>query len=89
MASTSPKSAFSLFIIPIIIGVFSIVLYGQAATHPESYHWFIYIWGLAAYNCCFVGANIGAITYLLDSYPGSEGPILICIQGNHFVWNDV
>jgi hypothetical protein len=66
-------------IIPIIIGVFSIVLYGQAATHPESYHWFIYIWGLAAYNFCFVGANIGAITYLLDSYPGSEGPILIII----------
>ncbi|KAL3447535.1 hypothetical protein BJX65DRAFT_307949 [Aspergillus insuetus] len=66
-------------IIPIIIGVFSIVLYGQAAAHPERYHWFIYIWGLAAYNYCFVRANIGAITYLLDSYPGSEGPILITI----------
>ncbi|KAL3488696.1 major facilitator superfamily domain-containing protein [Aspergillus germanicus] len=57
----------------------NIVLYGQAAALPESYHWFIYIWGLAAYNFCFVGANIGAITYLLDSYPGSEGPILIII----------
>ncbi|KAL2811365.1 hypothetical protein BJX63DRAFT_278774 [Aspergillus granulosus] len=66
-------------IFPVVIGVFSIVLYGQAAETPENYHWFIYVWALAAYNFCFVGANITAITYLLDSYPGSVGPILIII----------
>ncbi|KAL3466359.1 hypothetical protein BJX64DRAFT_284621 [Aspergillus heterothallicus] len=74
-----PEDRLLPLIVPIIIGVFSIVLYGQAATSPESYHWFVYIWGLAAYNFCFIGANISAITYLLDGYPGSERPILIII----------
>ncbi|KAJ6017993.1 major facilitator superfamily domain-containing protein [Penicillium sp. IBT 35674x] len=34
---------------------------------------------LAGYYLCFVGANIVAITYLLDSYPGSSGPLLVMI----------
>ncbi|KAI1344440.1 major facilitator superfamily domain-containing protein [Xylariaceae sp. FL0016] len=66
-------------IFPIIVGVFTAVLYGQGAQHPESYHWFLYVWVIAAYWFCFVGANIVAITYLLDSYPARAGPLLIII----------
>lgn len=64
---------------PIVIGVITAVLYGQGAAHPEQYHWFTYVWGVAAYYFCFVGANIVAITYLLDSYPSRAGPLLIII----------
>jgi len=65
--------------LPIIVGVITAVLYGQAGTHPESYHWFTAVWALAAYYFCFVGANIVAITYLLDSYPARAGPLLIIV----------
>ncbi|KAJ5109546.1 hypothetical protein N7456_006221 [Penicillium angulare] len=66
-------------IFPIIVGVFTAVLYGQGAAHPSNYHWFIYVWAVAAYYFCFVGANIVAITYLLDSYPARAGPLLVII----------
>lgn len=66
-------------ILPIIVGTFTAVLYGQGATHPDQYHWFVYAWAIAAYYFCFVGANIVAITYLLDSYPMRAGPLLIII----------
>jgi hypothetical protein len=64
---------------PIIVGVFTAVLYGQGASHPENYHWFVYVWAAAAYFFAFIGANIVAITYLLDSYPARSGPILVVI----------
>ncbi|KAJ5271193.1 hypothetical protein N7505_006951 [Penicillium chrysogenum] len=66
-------------IFPIIIGVFTAVLYGLGATNPTSYHWFVYAWAVAAYYFTFVGANIVAITYLLDSYPQRASPLLIII----------
>lgn len=66
-------------ILPIIVGTITAVLYGQGATHPDQYHWFVYAWAIAAYYFCFVGANIVAITYLLDSYPMRAGPLLIII----------
>ena len=61
------------------MGVFSCVLYGYAAQYPDRYHWFIYVWVVAAYYFAFVGANIVAITYLLDSYPARAGPLLVII----------
>jgi MFS family permease len=66
-------------ILPIIVGVFTAVLYGLGATHPTSYHWFVYAWAVAAYYFTFVGANIVAITYLLDSYPQRASSLLIII----------
>lgn len=33
----------------------------------------------AGYYFAFVGANIAAITYLLDSYPARAGPVLVVI----------
>ncbi|PSK42888.1 hypothetical protein B9Z65_6842 [Elsinoe australis] len=64
---------------PIIVGVFTAVLYGQGATNPAQYHWFLYCWAIAAYYFAFLGANIVAITYLLDSYPARAGPLLVII----------
>ncbi|PLB44133.1 putative MFS transporter [Aspergillus steynii IBT 23096] len=66
-------------IVPIIVGVFTSALYGVGAANPYQYHWFTYVWGVAAYYFCFVGANIVAITYLLDSYPARAGPLLVII----------
>ncbi|RAL07139.1 putative MFS transporter [Aspergillus homomorphus CBS 101889] len=66
-------------IFPITVGVFTAVLYGQGAASPYHYHWFVYVWTVAAYYFCFVGANIVAITYLLDSYPTRAGPLLVII----------
>ncbi|KAJ9610631.1 hypothetical protein H2200_005408 [Cladophialophora chaetospira] len=74
-----PENRIIPLVAPIIVGIFTAVLYGQAATHPEQYHWFVYVWGIGGYFFTFVGANIVAITYLLDSYPARSGPILIVI----------
>ncbi|KAK8116747.1 uncharacterized protein PG998_005028 [Apiospora kogelbergensis] len=74
-----PETRLLPLIFPMAVGVFTAVLYGQGAAHPEKYHWFVYVWGVAAYYFCFVGANIVAITYLLDSYPTRAGPLLIII----------
>jgi hypothetical protein len=30
-----------------VVGVFTCVLYGLGATHPENYHWFTYVWAVA------------------------------------------
>jgi hypothetical protein len=65
--------------IPILIGVIAAVLYGQAGEHPERYHWFVIVFANAGYYFAFVGANIAAITYLLDSYPARAGPVLVVI----------
>ena len=66
-------------IFPILVGTFTAVLYGYGATHPGSYHWFVYVWAVAAYYFTFIGANIVAITYLLDSYPQRASSLLIII----------
>lgn len=66
-------------IFPIIIGTFTAVLYGQGGAHPEKYHWFLYVWAVAAYYFAFIGANVAAITYLLDSYPARAGPVLVIV----------
>ncbi|KAH7349761.1 major facilitator superfamily domain-containing protein [Plectosphaerella cucumerina] len=64
---------------PVLIGIFTAVLYGQGAAHPEHYHWFTFVWAVAAYYFTFIAANIVAITYLLDSYPQRASPLLIII----------
>ncbi|OJJ94988.1 hypothetical protein ASPACDRAFT_1860646 [Aspergillus aculeatus ATCC 16872] len=74
-----PETRIIPLILPIIVGVVTAVLYGQGAAHPYEYHWFISAWTVAAYYFCFVGANIVAITYLLDSYPTRAGPLLVII----------
>ncbi|KAH5100556.1 hypothetical protein HBH71_233140 [Parastagonospora nodorum] len=74
-----PESRLLLLCIPICIGVVSAVLYGQAGQHPEKYHWFVIVFANAGYYFAFVGANISAITYLLDSYPARAGPVLVVI----------
>lgn len=74
-----PESRLLLLWFPLLVGVISATIYGQAATHPEDYHWFAIAFAYAAYYFCFLGANIAGITYLLDSYPARSGPVLVVI----------
>lgn len=74
-----PENRLLLLWIPLIMGVIASVLYGQAGQHPDRYHWFVIVFANAAYYFAFVGANIAAITYLLDSYPARAGPVLVVI----------
>lgn len=74
-----PENRILPLFIPLAVGIFSCVLYGFAAQYPGDYHWFTYVWVVAAYYFAFVGANIVAITYLLDSYPARAGPMLVVI----------
>ncbi|KEF52426.1 uncharacterized protein A1O9_11667, partial [Exophiala aquamarina CBS 119918] len=74
-----PEARLIPLILPIVVGIFTAVLYGQGAANTTKYHWFVYVWAIAAYFFAFIGANIVAITYLLDSYPARAGPILVII----------
>lgn len=74
-----PESRLLLLWIPISIGVVACVIYGEAGQHPSKFHWFAIVWSYAAYYFAFVGANIAAITYLLDSYPARAAPVLVVI----------
>jgi hypothetical protein len=74
-----PESRLLLLGIPMVVGVFSCVIYGLAAQHPEDYHWFAIVFAFGAYYFAFVGANICGMTYLLDAYPARSGPILVVI----------
>ncbi|KAJ5724850.1 hypothetical protein N7493_006578 [Penicillium malachiteum] len=74
-----PETRIILLFFPIIVGTFTAVLYGQGAAHPFHYHWFTHVWEVAAYYSAFIGANIVAITYLLDSYPARAGPLLVIL----------
>lgn len=74
-----PENRLLVLWIPILVGIVSATLYGQAGQHPEKYHWFVIVFANAGYYFCFVGSNIAAITYLLDSYPARAGPVLVVI----------
>ncbi|KAK6212002.1 hypothetical protein LQW54_005530 [Pestalotiopsis sp. IQ-011] len=74
-----PETRIIPLIFPTVVGVVTAVLYGLGAAHPDRFHWFVYVWGVAAYYFAFVGANIVAITYWLDSNPARAGPMLIVI----------
>ncbi|KAI7283616.1 hypothetical protein KC345_g2877 [Hortaea werneckii] len=74
-----PENRLLLLWLPIIVGVISATIYGQAAQHPDQYHWFAIAFAHAAYCFCFLGANIGGITYLLDSYPARSARVLVVI----------
>lgn len=74
-----PEARIIPLFIPIVVGILSAVFYGEAATHPERYHWFAIAFAYAGYTFCFIGANIVGITFLLDAYPARSGPVLIVI----------
>ena len=74
-----PENRLLALWIPIMVGILSATLYGQAGQYPEKYHWFVIVFANSGYYFCFLGANIAAITYLLDSYPARAGPVLVVI----------
>lgn len=66
-------------VFPIIVGVLSAILYGQAAANPDRLHWFAVVFSINAYYFAFVRANQVGIVYALDSYPTRAGPALVVI----------
>lgn len=74
-----PEARLWVLIVPVVIGVISAVIYGQAAAHPGQYHWFAICFAFSGYVFCFFGCNIVAITLLLDAYPARSGPLLVVI----------
>lgn len=74
-----PENRLVLLWLPILVGVISATIYGQAGAHPQQYHWFAIAFAYAAYYFCFLGANIAGITYLLDAYPARQAPVLVVI----------
>ncbi|EOD47641.1 putative mfs transporter protein [Neofusicoccum parvum UCRNP2] len=74
-----PENRLVPLALPVVVGVLAAVVYGQACQRPAEWHWFALVFANAAYYFCFVGANIAAITYLLDSYPARGGPVLVII----------
>ena len=74
-----PENRLLLLWLPVSVGVIAAVIYGQAGAHPEKFHWFAIAWAYGAYYFAFLGSNIAAITYLLDSYPARAAPVLVVI----------
>lgn len=79
MGIYEPEFRLVPLVLPIIIGVFTIILYGQGAAHPFRFHWFLYVWTVAGYFFTFVGSSVIGITYLLDSYPTRTGSCLVVV----------
>lgn len=74
-----PENRLLPLFLPLSIGIFTAILYGQGASHPYQYHWSLYVWTVAGFFFAFIGTTISTITYLLDSYPGRAGPIFIIL----------
>ncbi|KAJ9144493.1 Major facilitator superfamily transporter [Pleurostoma richardsiae] len=74
-----PQYRLVTLVFPILVGVLSAVLYGEAAQHPYRLHWFAIVFAVNAYYFAFVGANQAGIVYALDSYPTRSGPALVVI----------
>ncbi|KAK6829011.1 hypothetical protein RU639_003744 [Aspergillus parasiticus] len=66
-------------IFPIVIGVIACVIFGQAGSYPDRYHWFAIVFGYCAQFFSFVGASIAGQAYLLDSYPSAQGAVLVLV----------
>ncbi|CBF80624.1 hypothetical protein AN8474.2 [Aspergillus nidulans FGSC A4] len=77
-----PETRIVSLIIPIVIGTFTAVLYGQAGQYPEKYHWFVYparAGPLLVIICAFrgiisFGTSYGTATFVeTHGYDGAFG----------------
>ncbi|KAG4435696.1 hypothetical protein IFR05_008831 [Cadophora sp. M221] len=75
-----PEHRLLTLITPLLLGILFSVIYGQAAAHPEKYHWMAIVITINGYFFTFIGANTAGITYLLDAYPtrGASCLVMIC-----------
>lgn len=83
---TQPEYRLITLSLPIALAVLGCVLYGQAGTHPDRWHWMTIV---APYNLgffAFLGANLIGITYVVDSFPSKAGPLLLVVcAGRGFI----
>ncbi|KAH8894544.1 MFS general substrate transporter [Thozetella sp. PMI_491] len=74
-----PESRLLPLIIPLVFGIIALIVYGCAGSFPRKVHWIAVVLAVPTDFFSFVGCNIVAITYLLDSFPNFAAPILILI----------
>lgn len=74
-----PESRLLLLWIPVVLGILSAILYGEAAAKNGQYHWSIFVLSKAGASLSFTGVNIVTETYLLDAFPAYPAPILVVI----------
>ncbi|KAI5477294.1 hypothetical protein MNV49_006515 [Pseudohyphozyma bogoriensis] len=66
-------------VFPIVIGVFSCVLFGYTYDNPEKVHWFAIPFTYAGVYYAFIAASVCGQTYLLDAYPTRAGSVLALV----------
>ncbi|PQE06758.1 major facilitator superfamily transporter protein [Rutstroemia sp. NJR-2017a BBW] len=81
-----PEHRLLTLIIPLLLGIIFVVIYGQAAAFPERYHWMAIVfclngsyYSLLSDYFTFIGANMAGITYLLDAYPTRPASSLVVL----------
>lgn len=44
-----PEARLFTLIVPVVVGCLSSIIYGQAASHPEKFHWFAIVFAFSGY----------------------------------------
>lgn len=74
-----PEFRLPPLIFPSIVSILCCILYGQAAAHPDRFHWFAIVFAINGFFFGFVAASQVAMVYALDNYPTRAGPSLVII----------
>lgn len=74
-----PENQLLNLILPNIAGIVGAVIFGIAASHPDKYHWAVFLMALGMMVFGFLGANTVGAVYVLESYPHLAGPALVNI----------
>ncbi|CAK7197859.1 hypothetical protein SEUCBS139899_000509 [Sporothrix eucalyptigena] len=73
-------------VLPALATVIGCAIFGQASAHPFRWSWPAVV---VPYHMCyfaFLGVNLVAITYAIDSFPAQAGPMLLLIcAGRGFI----
>lgn len=74
-----PEYRLPVLTIPATVGIICGIIYGQAASSPESWNASAIVVAYNASFFAFLGANIVGITYAVDSFPLRAAPFLVVI----------
>lgn len=81
-----PEYRLLTLIIPVLVGVACITVYGKIASHPEGNSWVSLVTTFYAVFFAFLGCNIAGLTYAIDSFPIQRGALLVVIcSGRGFI----
>ena len=78
-----PETRLLLLWLPVLVGIISAVIYGQAGSHPEKYHWFAIVFAYAGYVSNTHTARDDRFVLTFHSTSASWAPTL---QQSHTCW---